>query len=323
MAVSASFNFDLSGGDIIDAALRKVGALAEGQSSTTAQQTTGLQALTAMIKTWSAKGVPVHYLQIAYLYPESNKEIFSLSPAANMAHCSLELGITKLTADEAAASTSLDVSITSAIDVQGTTQDSDFIGIELDDGTIDWTTISSGGGTATLVPAVGLTSAASAGNRVYFYTARIQRPEDVLNIWRITASDQDRTELEEFSEQEIRSMGNLTTEGEPIKYNYRKELSTTRLHIWPRFQNGKVYLELRLQSPFDDMDAVANTTPFPNTVSEALIYGLAVRLAPEYKLPLQERMVLKQEAAEVIDVAWSHLTEMTHILVQPDLDYGR
>lgn len=317
MAVSGSFNFDPTGTNIIEAALRKLGALAEGQSSTTAQQTTALQALTLMMKSWSAMGVPVHHLQIAYLYPDDGTEIFSLSSAANMAHCSTELGITKLTAAAAAAATALTVSTTPAIDVQGTSANSDFLGIELDDGTIDWTTISSGGGTTSLVATTGLTSAAASGNRVYFYTSRIERPEAVLNVWRIRALDQTRVPLEVDSEQDIRSMGNLTTEGEPIKYNSRKELTTNRLTIWPRFQDGKTYLELRIQKPFDDADAVTDTMAFPVTVGEALVYALAVRLAPEYKLPLEERMMLKQEAKEYFDLAWAHLTEMASINIVP------
>lgn len=48
------------------------------------------------------------------------------------------------------------------------TANGDRVGVALDDGTIHWTTISSGGGTTSITLAAGLPSAANSGNEVYF-----------------------------------------------------------------------------------------------------------------------------------------------------------
>ena len=89
------------------------------------------------------------------------------------------------------------------------------------------------------------------------------------------------------------------------------------LGIWPRFPDGKGYLEIRIVQQFDDLDAVGDTLAMPVHMYETLVYSLAVRLAPDYKLPLQERMLLKQEADSLSEAAFAHLSEGASIFMQP------
>jgi len=316
MAVSGSFDHSMSRTNLIEAALRKNGVLAEGQSANTNQLTNGATALNNLLKAWSSTGMPIWYMKLLYVYPIANTNTILLGPSGGKA--SLELGLTKLTADVAAAGTSLSVSTTTAIDVVGTTANSDVIGIELDDGTIDWTTISSGGATTTLVIASGLSSAASSGNRVYFYTALPARPERIVDAWWIDAVSQARRPIQIKSESVIRSLGNLTSEGEIVEINYQPYLTNGQLTIWPRFQDGATYLELKCQYPFDDMDAASDTLAFPQHWYNAVIYQLAVDLCSEYSVPLQERYVLKEEAKGWKDLAEEGSTEGTSVTVSPE-----
>ena len=70
---------------------------------------------------------------------------------------------TTLTATEPNTETSMAVT-------SGTgTANGDIIGVMLDSGSIHWTTISSGGGTTTIVLTSGLTGQATSGNRVYVF----------------------------------------------------------------------------------------------------------------------------------------------------------
>jgi len=329
LTVTASFDYSRTGAQVIDAALRKLGVLAEGQSSTTAQNTAALEALNLMIKAWSTKGFIAHQVRTLYVYPEATVAVdpsqtgitqLDIGSASGDTEASLELGLTKLSAAEAASQTALSVSTTAAIDVFGTTANSDVVGIELDNGDIQWTTISSGGGTTEITVATAIATAAASGNRVYFFTARPQRPEEILDCWLVKAVDGTRRLLELSSEQEMLSL-NQTTQGDPIKWNYRLMLDDGILRIWPGWEDGKSYIEARVLYPFDDMDATSDTFAFPNTHYEALVYGLAVRLAPEYKYSIEERMILKQEADAMIEAAFAHLTEGTSLFVQPDLSY--
>ena len=325
MALSGSYDISTTRTIICQAAMRKLGALAEGQTATSASIEIVVEALNFMIKAWAAEGMPVFYLDEAYLYPMENVNTFTLGTAGD--HFSQELGITKLTDNAASAATTITVSTSTAIDVQGTSANSDNIGIEMDDGTIHWTTISSGGGTATLVIAAGTDDAATSNNRVFYYTSKGPRPVEIEGVWRVNAASQDQIEVNPASLTDMIGQSNLTTEGPPIEYNYQAFLNASpptlgRLRVWPRFENGDEYLRVLFQLPFDDIDAAANSLSFPQEWYEAVVYGLAVRIAPEYKVPLQERMVLKEEAKAMKERAEMSARENASITFQPNFMWG-
>lgn len=323
MALSGSFDISATRTIICQAAFRKLGVLAEGQTATSASVELAVEALNFMMKAWQSEGMPVWYLKTLYIYPddEAGQSVGSVDLGPSGDHVSEELILTKLTDNAASGTSTITVSITSAVDVVGTTVNADNIGVELSDGTIHWTTISSGGGTATVVLASGLTGAAVSSNRVYAYTTKAQRPTELELVQRVEAATGDRIAVLPVSLSEILSQTSPTAEGPPIRYNYQATLTNGTFRHWPRFQDGKTYLELLAQNPFDDIDAATNNPAFPQEWYEALVYGLAVRLAPEYKLPLQERLMLKEEAKLMKDRAEMAAREAASIFLQPETNW--
>jgi len=324
MAFSASYDFTITRDDIIAAALRKLVVLGEGQTPTTNQVTTAAQALNVMLKAFKADGLPLWYVRTGYIYPIHNTNTYNLYRNASGGHWSDELILTKLTADSAASDTTIDVSITAADDVTGTTVNADNVGIELDDGTIHWTTISSGGGTATLTLTAGVASAASTGNRVYAYTNKGYRPEAVLDVYRIHAESQNRIKLDPTPLANYFALGNLHTESTPITWNYQETVSAVpgsepgTFRFWPRFSNGDEYFELRYVQPYDDMDEATNNLSFPDTWYEAIIYGLALRLSDEYAVPDNIYKRIQGGAVASKEIAESSTTEGNSIYVMPE-----
>mgnify|MGYP003466426773 FL=1 len=55
--------------------------------------------------------------------------------------------------------------------------------------------------------------------------------------------------------------------------------------------------------PFEGFTAAADTPYFPREWNNALIYGLADLLAPEYGVPLEDRSTLKREAKDHREIA--------------------
>lgn len=325
MALSASFDFTVARSDIIPAALRKLGVLAEGQSPSTNQTTYASLALNIMLKAFMADGLPLWYVKTGYIYPIHGTNTIGLAGTSG-GHFSEELVITKLTADAAAAATTLTVSTTAATDVQGTTANSDNIGIELDDGTIHWTTISSGGGTTAPVIASGLASAATSGNRVYAYTAKAQRPEAVLDVWRVDAAAGTRTEVRRVPIQQVQGMSNQYSEGSVTMWSYAETTTAVpgtdqgTFRFWPRMQDGDEYLEIRFQHPFDDMDADANNLAFPAAWYEAIVYGLALRLADEYQVSDSVYKRIGGAAQAAKETAEGATTEGSSTFVYPEFE---
>lgn len=323
MALSGSFNFTVARSDIIPAALRKLGVLGEGQTPTTNQTTYASLALNVMLKAFMADGLPLWYVKTGYIYPVTDTNTVSLAGTGG-GHFSEELILTKLTADAAASATNLTVSITAATDVQGTTANSDFIGIELNDGTMHWTTISSGGGTASLTIASGLASAAGSGNRVYAYTTKAQKPEAIVDCWRVNAPGGTRVRVNRTPLSNLLSLSNQYSEGRTVQWDYIESLTGVpgtdvgTFRFWPRMADGDEYLEVRFQQPFDDMDADADNLAFPPSWYEAIIYGLALRLTDEYQVPdnIYKRVGAAAQAAK--EIAETATTEGASLYVMPE-----
>jgi succinyl-CoA synthetase beta subunit len=63
---------------------------------------------------------------------------------------------------------------------------------------------------------------------------------------------------------------------------------------------------------------VGDNLDFPEYWMEAVIYGLAHRLSPEYGIPLQDRQTLAAEAKRFLDDALEYSPEDTSLFFQPD-----
>lgn len=111
------------------------------------------------------------------------------------------------------------------------------------------------------------------------------------------------------------------TTGMPISLAYQPLAYTGVIYLWPRPDtywqtNGQLYI--RYQRPFQDFDASADEPDFPVEWHEVLIYQLAVRLASEYGVPMNERILLKKEAEELLENALRFDQEETSLFIRPD-----
>lgn len=81
----------------------------------------------------------------------------------------------------------------------------------------------------------------------------------------------------------------------PVNITYQPMLQSGTISLWPK--PDQVHpITIIYQRPFEDMSGAADDIDFPSYWSEAIIYGLAWRLAPEYGVPVNDRAVLKNEA---------------------------
>lgn len=90
------------------------------------------------------------------------------------------------------------------------------------------------------------------------------------------------------------------------------------IQLWPLPMNASNIITIRYQRPFADMVNLTDEVDFPRYWYEAIIYGLAARLAPEYGTPMQDRQIIRQEAEQFKQAALSFGTEEGSIYFQPD-----
>ena len=314
MATSGSYNLTTTRDAIIASALRKIGILAEGQSATATQISNAAEALNFLTKAWASAGMPLWALKYLYVFPIDGVNTVTIYNNAAGGHVSAEYIGTTLSAGESSSDTSMAVTDGSAI------ANSDYIGVEQDDGTMLWTTVASGGGTNTIVLTDALTDDAASGNRVYAYTAKAEKPLKVVDAWMINAADSSRIPINIVSESEINSLGNLTSEASYVnQISYVPLISTGRLTFYPQFSNGDYYMLIRAQYPHEDFDSSTDEPAFPQEWYRALTWNLAMEIAPEYGVPSDQLAIIAQMAVMTRKEADDFGAEGASLQFEPDV----
>jgi len=101
-----------------------------------------------------------------------------------------------------------------------------------------------------------------------------------------------------LTKQEYNMLGNKTSAGNPIQIYYDPQVSYGDLYVFPvpsTVEQAANTITLVYQRPFEDFDASTDTPDFPQEWYDAIAYGLATRLAPEYGVDATARKLLWQE----------------------------
>jgi hypothetical protein len=119
-----------------------------------------------------------------------------------------------------------------------------------------------------------------------------------------------------------------STEGVPVNWTFEPSITGGTLKIWPmRADSGSVTnkrIVIVYQKKFDGFTTTTtDTLDFPSYWTQAIIYRLAVALAPENGIPIADRQDLKQEAKEYWALASSYGDEEGSLMIQPYTRYGK
>lgn len=111
------------------------------------------------------------------------------------------------------------------------------------------------------------------------------------------------------------------TTGTPVHWSFNPNLENGTLSLWPKPDSGAVSsksLVVLYQKEFDGFFNSTDTPDFPSYWTDALIYELAVAIAPEYGVPLMDRQQLKSDAKLYLDQAQGYGDEDSSMYIQPE-----
>lgn len=293
MSTSNSWNYLVTATDIIESAFENLG-WAAGEAIEPEDSATALRTLNFIAKQWQgnadmAQGVKIGTRQRITLFLAKGQQCYTIGPAATDSNATTAYGHTTISADEAIGQTTLNItSITDTTTNPGTTVTmtaGDLIGIEENDGTIQWTTVSStGAGPTVVIPASGLTVAADAGRNVYWFTSLAQR-FPVLEYAVLRNSDHIDVPLSVYTDfQQYEALPDKTADGDPISILVEPLRLNTR--ITTDFQPTDVtkQIVLTVLYPAEDYDVGANDIAFPQESYAALEWELTLKLAPKFDI---------------------------------------
>ena len=130
MAVSGSYDYTRTQTQLIQSALRDIGELAKGETPDADDYAVASETLNLLIKSWQNQGIGLWLNQECTLYLQNDTVQYALGPSGD--HWTADPHKTEL----AAVGTTGDLTIT--VDSYAGMADGDYIGIELDSGTIQW-----------------------------------------------------------------------------------------------------------------------------------------------------------------------------------------
>lgn len=130
------------------------------------------------------------------------------------------------------------------------------------------------------------------------YTLDMPKPLKVYQAWNRTTSSNVDVPMRLITKEEYNRLGNKTTSGNPIQAYYDPRRDNGVLYVFPVPTSTEASgntIKLVYQAPYEDFDASTDNPDFPQEWFDAITYGLACRLAPEYGLPIPDRKTLWQE----------------------------
>jgi hypothetical protein len=315
LATSGSYNYSMDRDTIIRRAMQLANIVNLNQASRGDDHAFAVDIFQSMIKLWQAEGIQLWNRRQATLFTAYQDEQYTISSSGD--HCTNTYVDTTISAAEASGQSV--ISLTSTVGMTA----ADNIGIELDNGTRQWTTIVSVDSATQVTITTALTSAAAAGNTVVTYTNKISdRPLRILDMRRVQLNDQKiATHIEQIGYAEYFNIPLKTTDGAPCSFYYDKLLGAGQLYLFPRPDDVNILIEFTYHEAIEDVDNGTDNMDFPTEWTLPLIYGLAAELMVAYG-KFQELSIIQGKADQYKAIARDFDSDEDPLFILPE-GYGR
>lgn len=148
-------------------------------------------------------------------------------------------------------------------------------------------------------------------------------PLKLLQAFKTNSVDDSHTPLEIIADYNFNLLPSDSSDsGSPIQLTYQPKINLGIIKLWPtpstQDVSDGVTINLTYTRPFEYFINSTDTMDLPEEWVSPMIYGLAVRLAPEYSLPLPDRSMLFKEYESVLNNALSAGAEDASFYFQVD-----
>jgi hypothetical protein len=286
MATSGTTTFNYSQSQIISSALRKIGAIAAGETPGPQMYQDASDALNIMVKEWDSMGIHLWTESEGILFLQPSQYQYALGPTTSD-HATQSYVQTHLAATANSGATSIQVNSITGI------SSGDHIGVTLSTGYLFWTTVNDAPSGTTVNLAAGLTAMASANSNVFDYTTALLRPLRVVAARRFNINSAIETPMVRMSRLDYRDLPNKSNIGQPTQFFYDPQLVLGQMYLWEAPADNTNLVKFTWYRQIQDFDAPSNTPDLPQEWLGALIWGLAIEMAPEYDVPVQRLAALK------------------------------
>lgn len=314
MSTSGTNTFSRNRDQLIASALRKCSAFESGETPDSQSVSDAADALNVMIKHWQASGIYIWTTEEAILVPQLGQVQYTLG-ITSTDHATASFVQTALAS--AAALGAGSVVLNSVTGVASTYN----IGIQLDDGTFQWTTVNGAPSGSTVTLTVALTDSAALGNVVLVYQSNLVRPIKILDARRYNLASAIDVPLSEMDRLEYADMPNKTSTGAVNSFYYDRRAGTNvqgLIYLWPSPQTTDEIIKMTIARPIDDFNVPGDDADLPQEWIRAIEWGLADEIADDYDVPDPKRTRIERRAAQYLAEVNFWERELVAIQFVPD-----
>ncbi len=312
MSTSGETTLTFSALQIINKAFGKIDVKVAEQALEDDELQDGIDALNLMKKAWGAQGLHLWTKDEGVLFLDVGKTDFNLGPTGDEA-CQFDDFIsTTSTSAKIATDVIIDVTDSAGMVV------GDKIGVELDDNTRHWTTILNVNSSIQVTLTVALPSASKSGSTIFTFTNLINRPQRILSCRRKKFGQDNEIPVLSWSRDEYFNQVNKLSRGTVVNCYYSPQLGDGRMYVWQTASSVNDLLRFTFERPMQDLLIGDDNLDIPTEWLEAVIYGLAFRLADDYNTPLAKADRIGQKANQFLDDLLGWDEEMESLNLQPD-----
>jgi hypothetical protein len=301
--------------DIVTAALRLIGEVDANEAVSAAEMDDGLEALNYLVKSYQAQGLHLWTKTEGILFLDVGKTDYLLGPSGDEATNEDDFIRTELSVAGVSTNGTITVDSSAGMAV------SDKIGVLLDDGTRQWTTIKSLSALTPLVITLttALTGAAAIDNSVFTYTTQLPRPLRILQVRRGNAdSSTDDIESHQWSRAEYFAQPGKSDTGDLVNWYYSPQLTDGRIYVWQASNDADKVARFTYERPIDITDDTTDNADFPSEWFRTLKYNLAADIAPEYTIPMGRLDRITAKAERLLEDSLGFDAESYSLQMQPD-----
>ncbi len=318
MSSSGNYVFSASRNAIINGAYRLLGYNREHGAMAADAAVDAGETLNMMQSAWQAEGISMWKKRDVTLFMQKAVASFNIGPSGDNA--TLTPYGTELAADADSGDSTIEV------DDDENITDGDYIGIELDTGLFQWTTVNGVPAANVVALADVLTGDTSENNFVANYTTKSQRPMEIIEA-RIRNSQDIDNILEIVSRVEYMQLSDKTSTGTPNIMYYDPQLTNGVMYLWQTTNNVRNRVVFTAKYPIEIFEEFDDTADFPQEWFLALKYNLAVLLIPEYmrenKMTVTQINLLRSQAENFKETVKSFDATYASVQFVPDTGRGR
>lgn len=312
MATSGNTNFLTTTAQIYRQAALLVNAIGRQESMPASLVSDFTFSLNALIKNWQNTGIHLWTTREATLFPTVGQYQYRAGTAATD-HITETYYSTKVTVNAVLSGTLLTVDSTTNITI------GDFVGVVIDNGTIQWTTVANKSAT-TITLTAPLVDSVKAGNKVFTYTTKISRPLRVVDARRFDIAGERETPILMEARKDYRALPTKRDAGSIVSMFYDAQLTLGVFNLW-RVPNVTTDLvNFTWYRPMEVFVSANDNPDLPEQWVQALIWNLALVRMPMHPVKPENRQLIMQNAAQFLDDAKGFDREGESIFVAPNLE---